>query len=249
MTTTSSIEGFVSIIQQASNVVFFGGAGVSTESQIPDFRSSDGLYNQEKYAHSAEYLLSHSCFLKNPKAFFQFYRNEMIYPNASPNAAHNALAKLEAMGKLRAVITQNIDGLHQKAGSKQVLELHGSIHRNICHSCDRTYPLTAITEHTDDIPTCSCGGIIKPDVVLYEEALDEAVVRRTVDALLQADVLIVGGTSLRVYPAAGFLRYFKGNHIILINQEETNLDDSVDLLFREPIGQVMGQVIRMIEQE
>mgnify|MGYP003192132595 CR=1 FL=1 len=203
-------------IKTSKNIVFFGGAGVSTESNIPDFRSTDGLYNQE-YAYPPETILSHSFYKKKPEEFFRFYRNKMLFPNAQPNAAHKALARLEQQGKLKAVITQNIDGLHQKAGSREVLELHGSVLRNYCEHCGRFYSL----EKKELVPKCSCGGIIKPDVVLYEESLNQKTLEQSVRYISQADMLIVGGTSLTVYPAAGLIDYYRGNKLVLINMAAT----------------------------
>ncbi len=229
------------IIDDSDNIVFFGGAGVSTESGIPDFRSVDGLYHQ-KYRYPPETILSHSFFMTNPEEFFDFYRAKMICTTAQPNKAHLALAKLEQQGKLKAIVTQNIDGLHQAAGSKTVYELHGSILRNHCMKCRKFYPLSAVTESTGT-PRCTCGGIIKPDVVLYEEGLDEATVDGAVRAIAQADVLIIGGTSLAVYPAAGFLNYFSGRTIVLINKSATSYDSRADLVIRDPIGQVLHAVV------
>ena len=229
------------VIEESENIVFFGGAGVSTESGIPDFRSVDGLYNQ-KYKYPPETILSHSFFMTRPKEFYDFYREKMICTDALPNKAHIGLAELEKQGKLKAVVTQNIDGLHQLAGSKRVYELHGSILRNYCMKCHKFYDLTAITE-SEGIPKCSCGGIIKPDVVLYEEGLDDRTVRSSVMAISDADVLIIGGTSLNVYPAAGFLNYFRGNKIVLLNKTETPFDKNADIVIRDPIGQVLGSVM------
>ncbi len=225
-------------IAEAKRIVFFGGAGVSTESNIPDFRSTDGLYHQE-YAYPPEQILSHSFYKRNPSEFFRFYRNKMIYRDAKPNAAHYALANLEAQGKLTAVVTQNIDGLHQMAGSKHVLELHGSIHRNYCEQCGKFYGLDAVAD-SEDIPRCSCGGIIKPDVVLYEEGLDQNIIQESVNQIYKADLMIVGGTSLTVYPAAGMLDYFHGNHLVLINRDATPRDNMADLCIREKIGEVLA---------
>lgn len=233
-------EELKKIIDESNNIVFFGGAGVSTESGIPDFRSVDGLYNQ-KYKYPPETILSHSFFMTRPGDFFDFYRDKMICLDAKPNRAHKALAALEKSGKLRAVITQNIDGLHQAAGSKRVYELHGSVHRNYCVRCRRFYGIEAVTE-SEGIPKCTCGGIIKPDVVLYEEGLDDSTVENSVKAIAAADVLIVGGTSLNVYPAAGFLNYFRGSTIVLLNKSETSFDKNADLVIRDPIGQVLGEV-------
>jgi len=223
-------------IEESGNIVFFGGAGVSTESGIPDFRSQDGLYNQE-YKYPPETIISHSFYRKYPEEFFRFYRNKMVVTSARPNAAHLALAKLEEKGKLKAVITQNIDGLHQMAGSREVLELHGSIHRNYCERCGKFYGLEAVTG-TEKVPRCGCGGTIKPDVVLYEEGLDQKTLQKAVQYIRQADVLIIGGTSLVVYPAAGLIDYYEGNKLVLINKSETGRDTQADLVIHEPIGQV-----------
>lgn len=227
-------------IEEGDNIVFFGGAGVSTESGIPDFRSQDGLYNQE-YKYPPETIISHSFYRKYPEEFFRFYRNKMVITDARPNAAHLALAKLEQQGKLKAVITQNIDGLHQMAGSKEVLELHGSIHRNYCERCGKFYGLEAVTG-ADKVPRCSCGGTIKPDVVLYEEGLDQKTLQKAVQYIRQADVLIIGGTSLVVYPAAGLIDYYEGNKLVLINKSETGRDTQADLVIHEPIGQVFADI-------
>ncbi len=234
-------EELKKIIEDSHKIVFFGGAGVSTESGIPDFRSVDGLYHQ-KYKYPPETILSHSFFMTKPQDFYDFYREKMICTSAKPNKAHLALAKLEEQGKLLGVVTQNIDGLHQAAGSKRVYELHGSVMRNYCMKCHHFYDLSIITE-TTGIPRCKCGGIIKPDVVLYEEGLDDETVTGAVKAISRADVLIVGGTSLNVYPAAGFLNYFNGNKIVLINKSETNFDRHADVVIRDPIGEVLSQVV------
>ena len=207
------------MIDESSNIVFFGGAGVSTESNIPDFRSSDGLY-QEKYQYPPEQVVSHTFFVKKTEMFYDFYKNKMMFLEAKPNAAHLKLAEFEQAGKLTAVITQNIDGLHQMAGSKNVLELHGSIHRNYCQDCGRFYNAEYIKE-SDGIPTCECGGIIKPDVVLYEEGLDNMTVQNSIRAISEADMLIIGGTSLVVYPAAGFIDYFSGKNVVVVNKGAT----------------------------
>ncbi len=225
-------------VAESSYIVFFGGAGVSTESGIPDFRSVDGLYHQ-KYAFSPETILSHSFFMKKPEEFFRFYHDKMIYPDAKPNACHKKLAELERAGKLKAVITQNIDGLHQAAGSKEVLELHGTIHRNHCMLCGKGYGLETV-QKAKGVPYCDCGGIIKPDVVLYEEGLDESVLRRAVDHIRAADLLIVGGTSLSVYPAAGLIQYFRGSRLVLINKSPTAYDGEAALLIPEKIGEVFS---------
>ncbi len=233
-------------MNESEYVVFFGGAGVSTESNIPDFRSQDGLYNQE-YDYPPETIISHTFYRRNPKEFFRFYGNKMLFPDAEPNAAHKALAKLEQEGKLKAVVTQNIDGLHQKAGSKEVLELHGSVLRNYCESCGKFYDLAGIMEKMDEakdhVPYCSCGGRIKPDVVLYEESLDYGIMQRSIDHIRKADMLIIGGTSLVVYPAAGFIDYFKGKHLVLINKSETARDNQADLVIHDSIGRVLGEFL------
>ena len=228
------------IIDESRRIVFFGGAGVSTESNIPDFRSVDGLYNQ-RYAYPPEEILSRTFFYRQSEEFFRFYREKMLPPAALPNAAHLKLAELEDAGKLTAVITQNIDGLHQKAGSRNVLELHGSIWRNHCQACGKFYGPECIRD-SEGIPLCPCGGRIKPDVVLYEEGLDEEVLAQAIHHLRRADTLIVAGTSLTVYPAAGLIRYFQGKHLVLINRDATPMDASADLLIRENVGQVLGRI-------
>ena len=228
------------LIDSHHRIVFFGGAGVSTESGIPDFRGEDGLYRQ-RYAYPPETIISHSFYVHHPEIFFDFYRNRMLYPNAQPNIVHRKLAQWEKEGKLLAVVTQNIDGLHQKAGSKAVFELHGSIYRNYCEKCGKFYPPEYIRD-SDGIPRCTCGGRIKPDVVLYEESLDQKVIEGAVRAIADADVLIVGGTSLTVYPAAGLIRYYRGNKLVLINRDETPYDGYANLIFRDPIGKVLGAV-------
>lgn len=228
------------MIAQSSRIVFFGGAGVSTESGIPDFRGTDGLYHQ-KYDYPPETIISHSFFLKNPNEFFRFYRDKMIYSSAKPNAAHLKLAEMERKGKLACIITQNIDGLHQAAGSKKVLELHGSIHRNYCMKCRRFYSVEAVI-HAQGIPLCSCGGIIKPDVVLYEENLDSETLISSVEAVKNADMLIVGGTSLNVYPAAGLIDYYRGDRLVLINKTATPYDSHANLMIQDNIGKVLGNI-------
>ena len=228
------------IIDESKHIVFFGGAGVSTESGIPDFRSEDGLYH-EKYSYPPERIISHSFFLTNPEVFYRFYKEKMLCLDAEPNAAHRKLAELEQAGKLKAVVTQNIDGLHQKAGSKIVYELHGSIHRNYCLRCHKFYPAEFI-KASEGIPYCSCGGVIKPDVVLYEESLDSKTIEDAVTAITNADTLIIGGTSLVVYPAAGFIDYFRGKHLVLINKAETGRTVQADLAIRAPIGEVMAEI-------
>ena len=227
-------------IEESKNIVFFGGAGVSTESGIPDFRSVDGLYHQ-KYDYPPETILSHTFFMNHPEEFFRFYRDKMLALDAEPNAAHRKLAQLEKAGKLTGVVTQNIDGLHQKAGSVHVMELHGSVHRNYCMRCGKFYDARFMLE-SEGIPTCSCGGMIKPDVVLYEEGLDQNILRDAVKTISEADVMIVGGTSLAVYPAAGLLDYFRGDVLVLINKGATPRDNSADLLIQAPIGQVFSQI-------
>ena len=233
------ISKFKEILQEG-NAVFFGGAGVSTESGIPDFRSTDGLYNME-YAYPPEQLVSHTFFYRHTEEFFRFYKNKMLFPNAVPNACHSGLANLEEAGMLRAVITQNIDGLHQKAGSRNVFELHGSVWRNYCTKCGKKHTMYEIIE-SEGIPHCDCGGLIKPDVVLYEEALEDKTVMGAVHAIANANTLIVGGTSLVVYPAAGLLRYFQGKNLIVINRTPTSADGNADLLFTEDIGKVFADL-------
>lgn len=228
-------------VQNSKRIVFFGGAGVSTESGIPDFRSVDGLYNQE-YDYPPEVILSHSFFMRDPEEFFRFYWAKMICPEAKPNKAHRALASLEEKGKLTAVVTQNIDGLHQAAGSRQVYELHGSVHRNTCMRCGKSWPLAKIEPHRG-IPRCTCGGIIKPDVVLYEEGLDDATVNGACRSIQEADMLIIGGTSLSVYPAAGFVNLFRGDHLVLINKTPTPMDKNADLVISESIGATLEEFI------
>ena len=226
------------IISESDNIVFFGGAGVSTESGIPDFRSVDGLYNQQ-YKYPPEVMVSHSFYVKHPEDFFEFYRNKMIALWAKPNAAHIKLAELEAAGKVKAVITQNIDGLHYAAGSKEVLELHGSVHRNFCERCGKFYPVEYIVD-SSKVPVCECGGRVKPDVVLYEEGLDYETMQKAIQYIRDAEVLIIGGTSLAVYPAAGFIDYFRGKHLVVINMAETNKEVKADLVIREKIGEVFA---------
>ena len=236
---TPEIETLRKWVEESGSIVFFGGAGVSTESGIPDFRGTGGLYHQQ-YAYPPETILSHSFFERNPEEFFRFYRDKMLFLDAQPNAAHRKLAEWEAAGKLQAVITQNIDGLHQKAGSRRVLELHGSVLRNHCQTCGTFYGVEAITDSTG-VPRCRCGGIIKPDVVLYEEGLDEDVLMAAVSAIRHAEVLIIGGTSLTVYPAAGLVRYYRGNKLVVINKTELPGTEA-DLTICGPIGQVMAQL-------
>ena len=236
------------IIKTSKNIVFFGGAGVSTESNIPDFRSESGLYTaQTVYGHPPEYLLSYTCFKSEPELFFQYYKENLIHINAKPNAAHIALADMEQAGQLSAVITQNIDGLHQAAGSKNVIELHGSNSRQLCKNCGAIYGLDFIMNSSNCdgfIPKCAkCGGMVRPDVVLYEEQLDDNVVGSAVKAISGADCLIVGGTSLVVYPAAGLLRYFRGSRLVLINKGETDYDNRADLVIRDSIGKVLAEAV------
>ncbi len=228
------------IIDDSSNIVFFGGAGVSTESSIPDFRSADGLYHQQ-YKYSPEQIVSHSFFMRNTEGFYEFYKEKMMFLDAEPNPAHLKLAELEEAGKLSAVITQNIDGLHQAAGSKNVLELHGSIHRNYCQKCGKFYD-AAYVKNSEGIPVCECGGRIKPDVVLYEEGLDSHVIQESIQVISRADTLIIGGTSLIVYPAAGFIDYFRGKHLVVINKSATAREVGAELTIAAPIGEILGQI-------
>jgi NAD-dependent deacetylase len=234
----NTIETLKKWITESENIVFFGGAGVSTESGIPDFRSVDGIYNM-KYKYPPETIISHSFFIKRTKEFYDFYRDKMIYSEAKPNITHKKLAELEKAGKLKAVITQNIDGLHQAAGSTEVLELHGSVLRNYCMKCHKFYGVSQILSQ-EGIPRCSCGGIIKPDVVLYEEGLDDAVLYKAIKKISEADVLIVGGTSLSVYPAAGLINFYKGNKLVLINKSITPYDKEADLLIQTSLGEVFS---------
>ena len=236
----TAVEQLQKIIDEHDNIVFFGGAGVSTESGIPDFRSVDGLYNQ-KYDYPPETILSHTFFMRKPEEFYRFYREKMLITDAEPNAAHKKLAELEAAGKLKAVVTQNIDGLHQKAGSKAVYELHGSVLRNYCMRCGKFYSAEEVMKNSG-VPHCSCGGTIKPDVVLYEEGLNEDTVQKAIRAISNADLLIIGGTSLVVYPAAGLINYFRGKHLVLVNKSATDRDSEADLLLSASIGEVFGQL-------
>ena len=230
------------IINISDNIVFFGGAGVSTESGIPDFRSESGIFKSlEKYGDTPENLVSHSYYLDHTEEFFEYYKDTLVFRDAEPNPAHFKLAELEKAGKLKAVITQNIDGLHQKAGSKEVLELHGSVHRNYCQICNKKYSLDYIME-SDGSPRCECGGIVKPDVVLYEEPLNNAVLSFAIDYIQNADTLIIGGTSLVVYPAAGLINYFNGNKLVLINKSETPYDDLASLVINDAIGETLSQI-------
>ena len=234
------INKLQSIVDESDNIVFFGGAGVSTESGIPDFRSVDGLYNQ-KYKYPPETIISHSFYRRNPEEFYRFYKDKMLFPEAKPNKAHMKLAELEAAGKLKAVITQNIDGLHQMAGSRRVIELHGSVHRNYCERCHKFYDLRYVID-APGVPKCSCGGTIKPDVVLYEEGLNNQDIEDATHYISEADTLIIGGTSLVVYPAAGLIRYFRGRHLVVINMSPTQSDREADLLITDKIGSVLDQI-------
>ena len=236
----ADVEQLQKIIDNSSRIVFFGGAGVSTESGIPGFRSVDGLYNQ-KYDYPPEEILSHTFFIKKTEEFYRFYRDKMLCLDKKPNKAHYKLAELEKAGKLSAVVTQNIDGLHQAAGSRRVYELHGSVLRNFCRVCRRFYSAEYI-KSSEGVPRCECGGIIKPDVVLYEEGLDDSVVTGALNAIQTADTLIIAGTSLTVYPAAGFIRYFRGSNIVLINRDATPYDSHADLVFHESVGALLDQI-------
>ena len=238
MTSTQQLN---SLISTGSRIVFFGGAGVSVPSGIPDFRSPDGLYNQ-KYAYPPETILSHTFFSRHTEEFFRFYREKIIFHDAKPNSAHLKLAQLERAGKLSAVVTQNIDGLHQAAGSERVIELHGSIHRNFCMRCGKAFGLEAV-ENSEGVPHCECHGIIKPDVVLYEEALDANDIDEAIDEISKADMLIIGGTSLVVYPAAGFVTYFRGDALVVINQDATAQDARADLVFHDSVGKVLERAV------
>jgi NAD-dependent deacetylase len=236
----TDIEKLREVIQNSRRIVFFGGAGVSTESGIPDFRSADGLYHQQ-YDYPPEEILSHTFFVRNPEEFYRFYRNKMLCLTAKPNKAHLTLAKWESEGILRSVVTQNIDGLHQSAGSQRVHELHGSVLRNHCMKCGKFYGVEKIAQ-SEGVPTCECGGIIKPDVVLYEEALPEDTVMQALEDIRSADVLIVAGTSLTVYPAASYIRYFGGDHMILINRDATPYDHTADLVIHDKVGEVLSAI-------
>ena len=243
-----NVQQLHELLKRSSHIVFFGGAGVSTASNIPDFRSDEGLYSgkeQKKYPYPPETMLSHTFFVRHTEQFFEYYFDKMVYPDAKPNPAHIALAKLEEMGKLSAVITQNIDGLHQQAGSKRVYELHGSVHRNTCQQCGKHYSLQEMLQWKGKgVRRCSCGGVIKPDVVLYEESLDSDVLEKAIRHIMAADLMIVGGTSLAVYPAAGLLQYYDGLDLVLINKTETPYDRRASLIIREPIGQVMSEAVQ-----
>lgn len=244
----TGIEQLTGIVRESSNIVFFGGAGVSTESGIPDFRSASGLYNEDLgRTFSPEEMISHSFYAAHPKEFFEFYKEKLIYPDARPNACHKALAKLEEMGKLRAVVTQNIDGLHEKAGSKTVYDIHGSVLRNYCERCHRFYDEKYVLS-APGVPVCKhCGGRVKPDVVLYEESLDGRLMKLATNAITKADTLIVGGTSLVVYPAAGLIRYFSGSNLVLINKTPTSADAYANLCIHEPIGQVFTELMERLQ--
>jgi NAD-dependent deacetylase len=242
-----SINKLVEILKTSNNIVFFGGAGVSTESNIPDFRSANGLFNARlNMTLSPEQLVSHTYFIRFPEEFFNFYKAKLIYPEAKPNAGHIALANLEKMGKLKAIVTQNIDGLHQAADSKNVFELHGSVHRNYCLKCNTPYDSDFIL-NSGGVPTCpECGGTVRPDVVLYEEGLDENVLKGAIDAISKADTLIIGGTSLVVYPAANLINYFNGKNLILINKSTTSADSKADLVIHDSIGKVLGEAVNLL---
>ena len=237
---TVAVKKLKAWADSAERIVFFGGAGVSTESGIPDFRSTGGLYHQE-WKYPPEVILSHTFYKSNPEEFFRFYRAKLLAPEARPNAAHRKLAEWEAAGKLTAVVTQNIDGLHQAAGSRAVYELHGSVHRNYCERCRKFYGLDAVL-NSDGIPRCACGGVIKPDVVLYEEGLDQDTLNGAVRAIAGADLLMIGGTSLNVYPAAGLIRYYRGDRLVLINRSAVAQDLDAGLVITDPIGEVLGQL-------
>ena len=240
---SEAVKQLKEIIERSHYIVFFGGAGVSTESGVPDFRSVDGLYHQ-RYQYPPETILSHSFFMRNTGEFYRFYREKLLLKDVHPNNAHKALAKLEEMGKLKAVITQNIDGLHQAAGSKAVYELHGSVHRNYCMKCHKFYGLEEILQGTG-VPKCECGGTIKPDVVLYEEGLDQETLDGAIKHIQNADTLIIGGTSLTVYPAAGLIQYFRGKNLVLMNRDVTSMDSKADLVVNDSIGKVLGEVVHV----
>ena len=239
---SEAVERFLQMVKESDNIVFFGGAGVSTESGIPDFRSVDGLYNQ-KYDYPPETILSHSFYMAKTEEFYRFYRDKMLCLDVKPNVTHEKLAALEAAGKLKAVVTQNIDGLHQAAGSKRVLELHGSVHRNYCQHCGKLFDARYILDSSDPVPVCdACGGRIKPDVVLYEEGLDDQTLQDAVYYISHADMLIIGGTSLAVYPAAGLIDYYRGKKLVLINKSATPMDSRADLVIQEGLGAVFGRI-------
>lgn len=235
-----TIQRLKELVDSSKNIVFFGGAGVSTESGIPDFRSTNGLYHQQ-WSYPPEVILSHTFYKSKPEEFFRFYRAKLLAPDAKPNAAHYKLAEWEQQGKLRAIVTQNIDGLHQAAGSKNVLELHGSVHRNYCEACHRFYSLDDIL-HTEGVPHCKCGGRIKPDVVLYEEGLDERILELSIQYIANADLLIIGGTSLNVYPAAGLIDYYRGQKLVMINKTAVKQDFAADLVINDPIAETLSQI-------
>ena len=235
-----TVKQLKELVERSNNIVFFGGAGVSTESGIPDFRSTDGLYNQE-WKYPPEVILSHTFYESNPKEFFRFYRAKMLCPDVLPNAAHRKLAQWEQQGKLKAIVTQNIDGLHQLAGSKRVYELHGSVHRNYCERCGKFHDFNFIY-NSEGVPYCGCGGRVKPDVVLYEEGLDSATINGSVNAITEADLLIIGGTSLNVYPAAGLINYYRGRDVVLINKSAVARDLAASLVITDPIGEVLSQL-------
>ena len=235
-----AVKELKEIVDGSNNIVFFGGAGVSTESGVPDFRSEDGLYHQQ-YKYPPEQILSHTFYMRMPEEFFRFYKDKLLITGVKPNKAHLKLAELEKQGKLKAVITQNIDGLHQAAGSKEVLELHGSVHRNYCEKCGKFYDFDFMAQ-AEGVPVCNCGGRIKPDVVLYEEGLDMGIMQKAVDYISNADVLIIGGTSLAVYPAAGLIDYYRGNKLVLINKSATPRDRQADLVVQGAIGEILDQI-------
>ena len=243
-----SIKKLANMIKESSNIVFFGGAGVSTESNIPDFRSASGLFNEKLNKNfTPEQLVSHSFYIRYPEEFYKFYKDKLVYKEARPNKAHIALAKLEKIGKLKAIVTQNIDGLHQMAGSKNVLELHGSIHRNYCTKCNKFFNLDEMLNLDGIIPYCdTCKNIIKPDVVLYEEGLDDNIISKTISSISSSDLLIIGGTSLVVYPAASFINYFKGKNMVLINKSKTPYDSKADLVINDSIGRILDEVIKLL---
>lgn len=247
ITNKNEIIRLASILKDSKKIVFFGGAGVSTESNIPDFRSADGLYKQ-KYDFPPEVILSHDFFVSNPEYFYRFYKDKMIYEEAKPNKAHYVLSKLEQMGKLKSVVTQNIDNLHQMAGSKKVLELHGSVYRNYCMKCHKFYSLEEVIKQ-NGVPHCSCGGIIKPDVVLYQEELNMEVIAEAVNDISKCDTLIIGGTSLTVYPAAGFINYFSGKHLVIINKSTTDYDYRADLVIKDSVGKVLDEAYKLFINE